>query len=470
MRRAASRGARWRIGRERVRLTCNDDVVTKVISNSAARARSDDGPAPTLAPRAVARGAGAGTAVAPRRGALIIGGAHGSLSVARSLGRRGIPVWFVTDDRLIAQYSRYIGRTVRWAGADRSDANELLELARRHCLDDWVLICGGDAEARYVAQNHAALATAFRLTTPPWETTRWALDKRLTYRRAADLGIDCPWSRYPGDRREVADLDCRFPVILKPTMRKGKNAFTNEKAWRAGDRAELIARYDRAAALVGADAIVVQELIPGQGSAQLSYAAVWDRGAPVASLVATRARQYPIDFGYTSTLVKTLERSPIEDAACRFLRSLDYSGLVEVEFKYDSRDGRTKLLDVNARTWTWNGIGPLAGVDFADVLWRLAAGETVAPHRGRAGVAWINWSRDLVAAVQEMLAGTLSPAGYARSLRQPLAFAAEAADDILPAVVDLPLIGWRVLKRRAAAGRRRAAPDSRPEGSQPSGE
>jgi predicted ATP-grasp superfamily ATP-dependent carboligase len=59
------------------------------------------------------------------------------------------------------------------------------------------------------------------------------------------------------------------------------------------------------------------------------------------------------------------EQREVEDAACRFLRSLDYSGLAEVEFKYDRRDGRYKLLDVNARGWTWSALGPLAGVDFA---------------------------------------------------------------------------------------------------------
>jgi D-aspartate ligase len=369
--------------------------------------------------------------------------------VARSLGRKGIPVWFLTDDHLIPQYSRYVGRTVSWAGPDHADAAAfLLALARQHRLDKWVLICGGDAEARFVARNHAALATTFRLTTPRWDALQWAFDKRLTYRRAAELGIDCPWSCYPRDRRDVVELDCRFPVILKPTVRNGANAFTIEKAWRVDNRAELLARYDQAAALVGEDAIVLQELIEGRGSAQLSYAAVWDRGAPVASLVATRARQYPIDFGYTSTFVKTLDRAPIEDAAWRFLRSLDYSGLAEVEFKYDARDGRTKLLDVNARTWTWNGIGPIAGVDFAHVLWRLAMGETVAPHRGRGGVAWINTSRDLVAAMQEMAAGALSPADYVRSLRRPMTFAAFAVDDIVPGIVDLPLIGWRMLTKR----------------------
>ena len=82
--------------------------------------------------------------------------------------------------------------------------------------------------------------------------------------------------------------------------------------------------------MVGERAIVLQELIPGSGSAQFSYAAVWHRGAPVASLVARRTRQYPVEFGYTSTFVETVEQSEVEDAACRFLRSLDYSGLVEV--------------------------------------------------------------------------------------------------------------------------------------------
>jgi predicted ATP-grasp superfamily ATP-dependent carboligase len=386
---------------------------------------------------------------APRCGALIVGGAHGSLAVARSLGRQGIPVWFVTDDHVIPKYSRYVRRAVRWCGPNHAEAAAfLLELAKSHQLEDWVLVCGGDAEAQLVAQNHAVLETAFRLTTPPWETLRWAVDKRLTYRRAAELGIDCPLSFYPRGRGDVVRLECRFPVILKPTVHTTKNAFTLEKAWRADDRATLIARYDEAVRLVGEDAIVVQELISGRGSTQFSYAGVWDRGAPVASLVATRSRQYPIDFGYTSTFVQTLDRAPVEDAACRFLRSLAFSGLVEVEFKHDARDGRTKLLDVNARTWTWNGLGALAGVDFAHLLWRLAMGEPVAPCRGRAGVAWINVSRDLVAAVQELLGGTLSPQEYLRSLRRPLTFAATAADDALPGLVDLPLIAWRMLTRR----------------------
>ena len=98
---------------------------------------------------------------------------------------------------------------------------------------------------------------------------------------------------------------------------------------------------------------MIQELIPGDGMAQFSYAAVWDRGKPIASLVAQRRRQYPVEFGFTSTFVETVEQTQIEADAFRFLASLDYSGPVEIEFKYDARDGRYKILDVNARAWAW---------------------------------------------------------------------------------------------------------------------
>jgi predicted ATP-grasp superfamily ATP-dependent carboligase len=208
--------------------------------------------------------------------------------------------------------------------------------------------------------------------------------------------------------------------------------------------------------MVGAHDIVLQELIPGGGGTQFSYAGVWDRGSPVASLTARRTRQYPIDFGITSTFVETVEQPEIEETACRFLRSLDYSGLVEVEFKYDQRDRRYKLLDVNARAWTWNALGSIAGVDFAHLLWLAAIGDPIGPVRSHANVAWMHASRDVVAACHEMLAGTLSPVSYLKSWQKPLVFAAFAKDDPLPGLIDLPLTAYRVFAARMSGLARRA--------------
>src|SRR5882724_2308564 len=115
-------------------------------------------------------------------GALIVGGAHGALAMARSLGRRGIPVWFVTDNHPIAKFSRYVKHSFSWAGPDHDGAAALLlDMASRHGLDGWVLMAGGDEELRFLSQHRDELSSVFRVTVPPWNVARWAYDKRLTY-------------------------------------------------------------------------------------------------------------------------------------------------------------------------------------------------------------------------------------------------------------------------------------------------
>lgn len=193
---------------------------------------------------------------------------------------------------------------------------------------------------------------------------------------------------------------------------------------------------------------MIQEYIPGGGEAHFSYAAVWDRGRPVASLVARHTRQYPMDFGSASTFVETIEHREIEAQAFRFLADLRYCGIAELEFKFDFRDGRTKLLDVNPRSWTWIALGAAAGVDFPWIVWQLALGESIPRLHGKAGYAWTHASRDLLPAGRSILDGTLSLAGHARSLLGPLTFAAFAADDPWPAVADLPVMAGRLLTRR----------------------
>ncbi len=156
-------------------------------------------------------------------------------------------------------------------------------------------------------------------------------------------------------------------------------------------------------------------------------------------------------------LSKRSSAPEIEAAATRFLTSLNYSGLVEIEFKYDARDGLYKILDVNARAWTWIALGAAAGIDFPAIQWALAMGEDIAPLAARSGVSWLYFPRDVVASIQEMAAGRLSPIGYLRTLRRPSASAVFAWDDPWPAVLDIPLSAVRVVTRRLSRRNRNAA-------------
>src|SRR5437867_483733 len=215
-------------------------------------------------------------------GVLVMGADYRGLGAARSLGRHGIPVWVLTQgDHLLATTSRYVRRSVPWPADDRNDSRHidfLLDLGAKHQLNGWMLLPTEDSTVTLVSRYHEALAGQYQLTVPPWDVLRWACDKRLLYRLAKKLAIAHPCTVCPRTREELNSLNCSFPVVLKPAMRLELNRFTAAKAWRVEDHRSLVARYDEACALVPPDMLMVQELIPGWGEAQFSYAALCKDG------------------------------------------------------------------------------------------------------------------------------------------------------------------------------------------------
>jgi len=393
-------------------------------------------------------------------GALVIGGDSRALGVARSLGRRGIPVWVIDEgDYLVARHSRYVQRNLPWP-EDESETGKvayLTGLADEHGLDGWTLFATSDETAALVARHHGALAQRFRLTTPPWERTRLAYDKRLTYELAESLGIGAPRTHHPRERAEVERLEIEFPCILKPSAKRGLNRFTNDKAWPAASREELRARYEEACTLVEPDEVMVQELIPGGGEAQFSFGAACVDGSPLGSIVARRARQYPLDFGRSSSFVETVDDPEVERDGRRLLEAIGYTGLVEVEFKRDPRAGRLKVLDVNHRLWTWFTLGARAGVDFPYLGFQIANGERPAEVRARPGARWVRMATDALAAKTLIREGRLSPSAYLRSLRPPIEYAVFARDDPRPLASAAPALVSRMARRAPTLLRRRTA-------------
>src|SRR6266404_224153 len=378
-------------------------------------------------------------------GALVIGGNLNGLSIARSLGRRGVPVWVVTPPNIkLASYSRYTRRTLPWPNGDgEGQATYLLDVAERYQLNRWVLLPTSDESAALLSKFHALLSRRFRVSTPVWDVLRWAYEQRFPYKLAAERQVDYPHTIYPASEADLAGASCALPGILKPATHATTNRFTADKAWPVDSREELFARYREARELIPPDLILIQELIPGGGESQFSYAALCCDGQPIASLTARRTRQYPIDFGHSSSFVETLDVPEIVAPSRRLLAAIRYTGLVEVEYKFDARNGRYKLLDINPRLWTWAPLGARAGIDFPYLLWQMLLGLPVQEKVGRTDVRWVRMITDVPAAIHEMARGRLSPGAYVRSLRSPLEFSVTALDDPLPGLVEVPLFAYK---------------------------
>ena len=370
----------------------------------------------------------------------MLGGDYRGLGIAQSLGRQGIPVWVLREPsgHRIATMSRYVQRSLIWPGShDDDNVAFLLDLNHTHGLQDWLLFPTGDEMTAFVGMHHAQLSSRYCLTTPPWEVFRWAYDKRLTYRLASEIGVPTPLTVYPFTSE--TPYSGPYPAIVKPGVKLGLDRLSIEKAWRVEDSAELAERFEEAATLHDPATLIVQELIPGDGSNQFSFAALCTGGEPIVSLVALRRRQYPMDFGRSSTFVETIDNPIVEALAMRIIRRLRLSGLVEVEFKRDPRDGEYKLLDVNARIWGWHTIGRRVGADFPLLQWQLATGQDVGACRAPARLRWLRLSTDVAASVPAILGGELSVRSYLGTLVGRHERALFAADDMLPGMLDIPL-------------------------------
>jgi predicted ATP-grasp superfamily ATP-dependent carboligase len=382
-------------------------------------------------------------------GALVVGGDYQGLGIARSLGRNGIPVAILDDEVSIAPSSRYVQHSMRVPTLRSPEATTeaLHEAARRFGLDGWVLFPTREETVAAVAHDRDELARTFRVPTPTWDAVRIAWDKRQTYQVAERLGIDVPRCWFPRDEADVAAITVDSPVIIKPAIKEHFFYETGAKAWRADSSAELLEKYRLATAVIPADEVIVQELVPGDGNRQLAYCAFVKDGEPVGSMTVVRRRQHPSDFGRASTFVETVDLPELEEPSLRLLREMGYYGLVELEYKRDERTGSVKLLDVNARTWGYHGLGGAAGVDFPTLLHRDQVGLPVQPCRARPGVRWVRLATDVPNAVRDIGRRRLRITDYLRSLRGIDVGAVWATDDPVPSLVELRTLPRLAIRR-----------------------
>jgi D-aspartate ligase len=384
-----------------------------------------------------------------RVGAVIVGGDFHGLGIIRSLGRRGIPLCVVDDEYSIGRFSKYTTFTVRSPSLrkEKETVDYLIEMGHKMNLNGWVLFPTRDEHVAAFSRHKQALSQVFRVPTPDWEITKWAWNKWNTYSMAQQLGIPIPRTWCPRTVEELDRIDAEFPLAIKPSVKEDFFYATKAKAWRAENRNELKELFQKASGHVGTNEVLVQEIIPGDGTRQFSSCVFMKNGIVLGSMEAQRWRQHPPEFGRAATFVESIDLPIVEELTLKFLRAINYYGLAEVEYKLDPRDGKYKLLDVNARTWGFHALGSPAGVDFSYLLYADQIGEPVETCRGRSGVGWIRMVTDVPTSVGDIFAGRLTPKAYLQSLREFKIESVFSSEDIAPSLAEVALLPYLAIKR-----------------------
>jgi predicted ATP-grasp superfamily ATP-dependent carboligase len=138
------------------------------------------------------------------------------------------------------------------------------------------------------------------------------------------------------------------------------------------------------------------DLIPGPDSLFYNYTVYIDRqGNPAAELGMKKLRKSPPFFG-VCRVGEVVEVNELREPTLELLSHVGWRGMASAEYKLDPRDGRYRLIDINARPFLMQGLALRAGVNYPLLAWREAvSGEKVkASYNGWNGV-WINFLDDV---------------------------------------------------------------------------
>ena len=314
------------------------------------------------------------------------------LAVTRSLGRAGVPVLGLDDERGgLGQHSRHLaglglvpGPTVD-GGAALADHLEALgpSFAERPVLmptnDDWVLA---------LARHRERLEPHYRYPFAAYDVVQRALSKTELYRTCEALGVEVPQTWYLDEGRspEQVATEVDYPCVLKPDDSRGFYGAFRAKVFVVDTPAAFVERCAAAAAY--GLRLVAQRFVgtePGGFWSVASYLS--PGGAPRGVFTGRKLEQWPPDFG-TSCLADARWDPQIADAGVRVLQALGYHGISEIEFVRDAATGRLLLLDVNTRAWKWVGLPVAAGVDLPLLAYRDAVGDGFDSGPQRDGVRW----------------------------------------------------------------------------------
>ncbi len=378
----------------------------------------------------------------------ILGNHIQALGICRIVGRMGYPVvLYNIYNQSITRYSKYCTEFVLFS--DHADL--LLKLEARGSLDKTtLLIPTNDDLVGFIRDHYEILETKYSLSSPNPEVINICFNKKNTYLKAEELGIDIPKSYFPNNKEELLLIAKKiaYPVILKPAVMFTFFHATGKKAFKCNNNQELIANYTSMQKHIPDNEIIVQEFLTGGAENLYSYGSFFANKISYANFVVNRIRQKPMDFGISTCFAKTVINQQIKMSAEKFLEGIDYFGISEVEFMFDREQQIYKLLEINPRSWKWHSITNRLDINLFQLLIDYIENKQLTPHvNDKENVAWIERLTDTYVAISEIAKGRLRLKDYLATLKLPKESACLSMDDPLPALMYILLTPYLFYKR-----------------------
>lgn len=376
-----------------------------------------------------------------RVGAIVLGGHVQGYGIVRLLGEKGIESVIIDTTSInIARHSKYCKCYFMCGYNDL--VNLLLGLRIKY--SNWIVIPTDDYYVRLLSKHYDDLSSFYHLLTDRWDTVELFFNKCKTYPWVEKLGIPIPETFYAQVVNEIEHISQKisYPCIIKPAVMKDFYTMFGAKVVLCMSRRELIDKFNQITASIRPSELMIQEVIQGYSENQYSVGVFCIKGRICNSIMARRKRQHPLDFGNATTYAETTSIPVLLEYSKMILQNCEYTGVCEVEFKYDSMSKEFKFLEVNPRFWKWHLLAEPAGVPFIDSMYSFfTTGEPISSSKYRE-CAW----RDVVTDIPTVLSMMLKRI-YVTPARLSTIDAVANLRDIYPFVMQLVYLPYHLFTR-----------------------
>nr|WP_203643181.1 ATP-grasp domain-containing protein [Streptomyces sp. SID14478] len=391
---------------------------------------------------------------------------HGGVGAVRSLGRLGVPMYAITEDRYTpAAASRYLTRAFPWRTTGAEDpwrlVDGLLRVARRIGRPT-VMIPTDEEAAVLIAEHQEPLAEAgYLFPRVERELPRSLASKQGLHELCGEHGIPSPAAAFPDSYADVEEFaeKARFPVVAK-----NREAFTRRSS-PAVNGTTRIATAEALCALARhwgeRPGVILQEYLPREDAEDWIVHAYFDQDStPRALFTGVKVRSWPPHAGMTAHAY-VVDNPELADIAARFIKQIGFTGIIDLDLRFDRRDGQYKLLDFNPRMGAqFRLFENEAGVDVIRAMHLHLTGRGVPEGEQRAGHRYVVENIDLPALLAYRRSGYTTPHAPSRASGTELAW--WAADDPRPFFTMLARFVrpgakhlyqlWRANRRVSSAG------------------
>ena len=251
-----------------------------------------------------------------------------------------------------------------------------------HKKEKILLVSSNETYGEFIAKNKAKLKKKFFFNYPSVKLQHTLVNKEDFYKTYADYEIDLPRSIYYDCTKDekINECDITFPVIVKPAnviLFKHISFAGKKKIYKLENMEELNDVINKFKKGNYTDTIIIQEYIPGDDSHLFDAVVYADKNKKVkmVSFAQIGLQEHaPRMIGNAAVIINGYSQYPgVEEQIekiRKFTEKIGYQGFAEFDMKYDARDGKYKVMEINARQGRCSYYIVPAGFNLIELLYK----------------------------------------------------------------------------------------------------